>query len=318
MAHPAPPSPASLRHLTAHDTTGLIVCAGTTAATGIGLSLAATGSIPIWALGQILLAGALVEWFVLLHECGHGTLFRSRRSNVVAGHIAGFFALIPYGIWVHVHRQHHTWTGWQDLDPTTAALAPQPRSALERHLVSLCWKFWVPLFSIVYRLGNFWNPPRLVRLYSSRQIGARVIGGLLAVAAVHGVIAWQVGLLEIARMAGVGTLLAFVAEDVLIISQHTHVPMDLSDGRRVTPHRALEQERFTRSLRLPPLVSRMALHFDAHELHHMYPFVPGCRLREIPYQPANEFGWWRWVRAARACPGDALLFQNRHQTGFDL
>jgi omega-6 fatty acid desaturase (delta-12 desaturase) len=296
----------------------LFVFGVTTAATGIGLSLGATRSVPTWALGQLLLAGAFVEWFVLLHECGHCTLFGRRRANVLAGHVAGFFAFIPYGIWVHIHRRHHKWTGWQDMDPTTATLAPQPRSRVERFIVSICWKYWVPLFSIVYRLGNFWNPSRLRQLYSTRQIGWRVVSGLFAVAGLYAALVWQLGPFELARIAGVATLLAFVAEDVLIISQHTHVPMDLSGGLRVPPHRALDQERFTRSLRFPPLVSRMALHFDAHELHHMYPFVPGYRLREIPYQPTHEVGWWRWIRAARAFPGEALLFQNRHQTGFDL
>ena len=63
------------------------------------------------------------------------------------------------------------------------------------------------------------------------------------------------------------------------------------------PHRALDQAQYTRSLRLPAPVSRALLHFDAHELHHMYPFVPGYRLRDIAFEPAHEVAWWRWVRA---------------------
>jgi fatty acid desaturase len=94
--------------------------------------------------------------------------------------------------------------------------------------------------------------------------------------------------------------------------------MEVSCGGRVAPHSAMDQERFTRSLRLPGVVSRAVLHFDAHELHHMYPFVPGYRLRDIAYEPQNEIGWRQWVVAARRIPGDVLLFQNRQQTGFDL
>jgi fatty acid desaturase len=80
----------------------------------------------------------------------------------------------------------------------------------------------------------------------------------------------------------------------------------------------MEQERYTRSLRLPDAISHAVLHFDAHELHHMYPFVPGYRLREIAYTPQNEIDWRQWIAAARRIPGDILLFQNRHDTGYDL
>ena len=60
------------------------------------------------------------------------------------------------------------------------------------------------------------------------------------------------------------------------------------------------------------------LHFDAHELHHMYPFVPGYRLMEIRYTPDNEVSWWRWIPAARAVPGEIFFFQNRDGSGFDV
>ena len=107
-------------------------------------------------------------------------------------------------------------------------------------------------------------------------------------------------------------------EDVLLLSQHTHVPMGLSHGRAVEPYTALAQQPFTRSLRLPAWLSRIWLHFDAHELHHMYPFVPGYRLNEIPYATANEVSWRQWVPAARAIPGEVFLFQNRDESGFDV
>jgi fatty acid desaturase len=86
----------------------------------------------------------------------------------------------------------------------------------------------------------------------------------------------------------------------------------------VAPFPAIEQEPFTRSLRLPRVASAFVLHFDAHELHHMYPFVPGYHLRRIPYSPEHEIGWWHWVSRAKQLRGDVLLFQNRLDTGWDL
>ena len=132
------------------------------------------------------------------------------------------------------------------------------------------------------------------------------------------VLAAITGPVALVRLLGVATLLALISEDMLLISQHTHVPMGLSHGVEVTPHAAIEQEQFTRSLRFPDWLSGLLLHFDAHELHHMYPFVPGYYLRRIPYQPEHEIGWWSWVAGAKRMRGDVLLFENRHQTGWEL
>lgn len=318
MAVLSPPRPAALRHLLATDAEGLRFFAANSVLTFAGVWLSLTGTVAAWAFGQILLGLAMVEWFVLLHECGHNTLFRQRRLNVAAGHIAGFFSLIPFSVWTHVHHLHHKWTGWQDLDPTTATLVPRRRGRFERGLVRFCWKYWVPMFATVYRAGTFWNPGRLLRYAEESRRTPHLISGYLTVLAVYTALGIWLGPAMLLRSTGLAIVIAFVLEDLLILSQHTHVPMDVSGGDRVAPHRAMEQERFTRSLRLPRLISRAVLHFDAHELHHMYPFVPGYRLRDIAYEPQNEIGWRQWIVAARRIPGDVLIFQNRRDTGFDL
>jgi fatty acid desaturase len=139
-----------------------------------------------------------------------------------------------------------------------------------------------------------------------------------ALAIVYVVVAVIIAPTTLVRVLGLATLLAFIAEDLLLISQHTHVPMGLSQGNDVIPHPAIEQEQFTRSLRFPAWLSPLLLNFDAHELHHMYPFVPGYRLSAIPYSPTNEVSCWKWIPAARNVPGEVLLFQNRHQSGYDV
>ena len=65
-------------------------------------------------------------------------------------------------------------------------------------------------------------------------------------------------------------------------------------------------------------MSGVLLHFDAHELHHMYPFVPGYHLHRIPYRATHEVGWWTGVMGARRMKGEILLYQSRLQTGSEL
>jgi acyl-lipid omega-6 desaturase (Delta-12 desaturase) len=315
--HP-PPHPSELTHLRATNAAGWLCLSATLAGTIAGLWLSSIGVLSWWCAGQIVLAAALVQWFIVLHECGHGTLFETASLNTLAGQLAGVFALIPFECWKRVHNRHHKWTGWQDVDPTTALLAEAPAGKLARGLVNVCWKYWIPLFSVLYRLNNFWNVPRLLRLFPAGRLRQRLLLNVAGLLFAYVILAVAAGPFVLVRLLGVGTLLALMSEDMLLISQHTHVPMGLSHGAEVSPHAAIEQEQFTRSLRFPGWLSGLLLHFDAHELHHMYPFVPGHRLGEIPYSPANEVICWRWIRAARAVPGEVLLFQNRTQSGYDV
>lgn len=315
QAAPAPPPPAAVAHLrpgfafaAAHTIGGLAALAG-------GLALAAQPGWPAYLAGQAVLAFAFVHAFVLLHEAGHHTLFRSRRVNRFVGHVAGFVALIPFHAWQRIHARHHRYTGWQDLDATTASLVPRAIRPWERAVMNFAWRTWLPLFSILYRLQNYWNLPRIAPFLRDAG-GRRAIRINIAVQLVaYGALAAAVGPGTLAVLVGPALVLSLVVEDVLLLSQHTHVPQRLSGGRPVRAFRPLEQAQFTRSLRLPPALSALIMHFDAHELHHMYPSVPGYRLAHILFRAPNEVDWIAWTRAAKRLSGTDFLFRNRDDTG---
>jgi acyl-lipid omega-6 desaturase (Delta-12 desaturase) len=318
MASLEAPVPAQLTHLRPTDGAGLKVFVLATAGTALAIGLSLVGGWGMWLCGQGLLALMFVQWFVILHECGHETLFRTRRWNGLAGRVAATLSLIPYRCWTRVHGRHHKWTGWQDLDPTTASLVPRPLGRVERAIVNVCWRCWIPLFSILYRVSNYWNVPRLLKMFPAAADRRGIVLDAAALLAFYAALVVVIGPWTMARVTGVAIVISLVLEDLLLLSQHTHVPSNVSGGKTVRPFPAMEQESFTRSLRLPPLASAFVLHFDAHELHHMYPFVPGYHLRRIPYSPENEIGWWHWVAGAKRLPGDVLLFQNRLETGWDI
>lgn len=307
-----------LPHLGARDAVGWLFAGWTAALTALALGLSSRTHPAPWLAGQLLLGCALVQWLVVLHECGHDTLFRTRRLNVWVGHVAGAFALIPFRAWKPVHARHHRWTGWQDVDPTTALLVPRSLSRLERAVVNACWRGWIPLFSVVYRLRNYWDFRRLRGILPPRALRAAGRDAAL-LAAGYAALLVALGPAQALRLAGLGLLLSLVVEDPLLLSQHTHVPQRLSGGEPVAPFPPPEQAAFTRSLRVPAWVSRgVLLNFDAHELHHMHPAVPAYRLRRLGEAPAHEVHWWRWLREAKRLPGEVFLFQDRTRSGFDL
>ena len=313
-----PPCPAALTHLRPTNRGGAFVTATACIVTTAGLILSLQDEWLAWGIGQILFAGSLVQWFVILHECGHDTLFKSRRLNASVGTVAGLVSLIPFRTWRRIHSRHHKWTGWQDLDPTTEALAPKPRCRTLRTIVNVCWRLWIPIFSVAYRVQNFWDLRRVLGMFP-RESDRRAIRHDTAFAILAYVaLALVIGPGMFFRLIAVALLASLIAEDLLLLSQHTHIPQHVSHGEDVRPYPAIEQVAFTRSLRLPRWVSTLVLHFDAHELHHMYPFVPGYCLHRIPYEPPNEIGWWQWVTRAKRVPADVLLFENRLRTGLDV
>lgn len=320
MAVDAQPPPAShLTHLRPSDPVGLLFLGSCLGLTGFSIFLSAFESPVPWLAGQILLAIALIQWFVILHECGHETLFRTNRLHIYAGHLASFFSVIPFHCWREVHGMHHRWTGWQDMDPTTASLVPRKLGRAEKAVINACWKSGIPLFSVFYRAANFWNPPRLRILFQDRARRQTLAWNILLLFTAYAVSVYWVGFGQSVRLVGLGFLLSLIFQDPLLLSQHTHIPLNLSHGEKVKPYPALQQEVFTRSLRFPSWFSTcVLLNFDAHELHHMYPFIPGYRLRSINYSPENEINWWRWIRGAKQLPGEVFLFQNRNQSGVEI
>jgi omega-6 fatty acid desaturase (delta-12 desaturase) len=56
----------------------------------------------------------LVRVFIIFHDCGHASFFRSRLANDVTGFIAGMLTFTPYYHWPWEHSLHHAPAG--DLD----------------------------------------------------------------------------------------------------------------------------------------------------------------------------------------------------------
>jgi fatty acid desaturase len=241
-----------------------------------------------------------------------------RGINRIVGHVAGFLTLLPFWSWQRIHARHHHYTGWQDLDATTAPLVPRPIGSVERRCINLVWSTWLPVFALIYRIQNYWNLPRVERYITNPKNRRRIRINTLVLVAAYAVILVWIGPLEVLRLAGPGFFLSLVIQEMVIMSQHTHVPQRLSRGQDVKAFSPLEQELFTRSLRLPAWFSLFLMHFDAHELHHIYPQVPGYRLRQIDYRPAHEVHWWRWVKAVRGLDGTDFLFKNWDETGVRL
>jgi acyl-lipid omega-6 desaturase (Delta-12 desaturase) len=60
---------------------------------------------------MFLAAGFLIRIFIIFHDCGHGSFFRSKKLNFYIGSACGILAFTPYHRWTDSHRIHHQTVG---------------------------------------------------------------------------------------------------------------------------------------------------------------------------------------------------------------
>ncbi len=73
------------------------------------LSLAVSYGLTI--LLALPAAGFVVRIFIIQHDCGHRSFFKSRKANNITGTLLSIFTLTPYLYWKKSHSIHHAGTG---------------------------------------------------------------------------------------------------------------------------------------------------------------------------------------------------------------
>jgi omega-6 fatty acid desaturase (delta-12 desaturase) len=56
---------------------------------------------------SVFASAFLIRIFIIFHDSGHGSFFKSAKANNVTGVISGILAFTPYHMWHHHHRIHH-------------------------------------------------------------------------------------------------------------------------------------------------------------------------------------------------------------------
>jgi acyl-lipid omega-6 desaturase (Delta-12 desaturase) len=59
----------------------------------------------------VFAAGFMVRIFIIFHDCGHGSFFKSKRLNTIVGVITGLFTFTPFHKWTRDHKVHHSTVG---------------------------------------------------------------------------------------------------------------------------------------------------------------------------------------------------------------
>ncbi|MBK7711659.1 MAG: fatty acid desaturase [Bacteroidales bacterium] len=60
---------------------------------------------------SVFAAGFMVRTFIIFHDCGHGSFFKSAKLNRIVGIVTGFVVFTPFHKWTHDHKVHHQTVG---------------------------------------------------------------------------------------------------------------------------------------------------------------------------------------------------------------
>lgn len=275
----------------------------------------------LWVLGQIIAIPAFLQLFVIVHEAGHNSLLPKTNANIFIGNIASIFAVVPFFSWKLIHRQHHLLTGWRDRDPTTKIqVSPEAQNLnkVQKIINNVCWKLWIPLFSFYYRVGTYWNAKSILWAISNKADRVKIFINITLLIVFY-VSCFYYHFEFIKNNLLIGFVISLSIMDTVMLSQHSHIPMPVSEGKKVKNFSNRDQVQFTRSLIMPKYIAKyIFLNFNYHELHHLLPTLPCYYLDGIGLEFSNTENYFNWVRRAKKINATRLVFSTRDKTNLNI
>ena len=229
-----------------------------------------------------ILAGALlVRVFIIFHDCGHGSFFKSHAANDTVGFLAGILTFTPYYHWRWEHAIHHGAAGQLDKRGTGDVWT----MTVQEYLESSRWKKFayrlarnpfilfvvapLYLFLISQRIPSSKSNPR--ERHSVYAMNAAILGMSLGLCLVFGVVPFILIQLIILMVAGgAGVWLFYV--------QHQFEGVYWERGEDWSfVAAALQGSSF---YKLPRILQWFSGNIGFHHIHHLSPRIPNYNLEK--------------------------------------
>lgn len=228
----------------------------------------------------ILAAGFLARIFIIFHDCGHASFFKSKRANNAVGAVAGLVNLTPFRHWRWQHALHHGTAG--DLDRRGSG--DIWTLTVQEYLQSTRWRRFAyrlarnpivlfviaPLYVFVvhHRFAMSGAPARERR--SVRRTNWALLGVTIVMSAVIGLKAFILIQLTVSAIAGAAGLWLFYVQH-----QFEGAYWARSEQWSYTAA-ALQGSSF---YKLPRILQWFTGNIGFHHIHHLSPRIPNYHLQ---------------------------------------
>jgi omega-6 fatty acid desaturase (delta-12 desaturase) len=264
----------------------------------IELAATALPFIALWALAVLSLSVSywltfalsvlngffVVRLFIIQHDCGHGSYFKSRKANDTVGRILGVFTVTPYDVWKRAHTIHHSTSG--NLD--RREMGDIETITIKEYQAKSKWdRFKYRLYRNPFILFGF-GPSYLFLLQNRLPIGLMKAGAkywysalgtnvaiFAALAGVIYFISWHAFLLiflpSIITGATIGLWLFYVQHQFEETYWDRDENWDLHDAALHGSSHYI----------LPEPLQWLTGNIGIHHVHHIYARIPFYRLKEV-------------------------------------
>lgn len=227
----------------------------------------------------VLAGGLLVRTFIIFHDCGHGSFFKSPTANNIWGFITGMLTFTPYYHWRWQHATHHATTG--DLD--RRGLGDVWTLTVQEYLESSRWKRFAyrlsrnpiilfvlaPLFVFIIR-QRFPSPGASAReRLSVWWMNLAILGMVVVMSSIYGVVPYLVIQLTAMAVAGSAGVWLFYVQH-----QFEDAYWERSENWDYT-EAALKGSSF---YKLPRILQWFSGNIGFHHIHHLSTRIPNYNL----------------------------------------
>jgi len=230
----------------------------------------------------VLAAGFLVRVFIIHHDCGHGSFFKSQKADDIWGFITGALTFTPYYLWRGKHAIHHAASG--DLDRRGSGDV-WTLTTVKEYLEASRWKrfayrmvrnpvvlFAVAplfLFIVAYRFAPAKASKR--ERHSVYWTNLGVLGMAIVLSSIFGIKAYLLIQLAVIAVSGsAGVWLFYVQHQFEGVDWQRHGRWDYTTA-------ALEGSSF---YKLPKVLQWFSGNIGFHHIHHLSPRIPNYNLEK--------------------------------------
>src|SRR5262245_25986575 len=229
----------------------------------------------------ILAGGFLVRIFIIFHDCGHGSFFKSRLANDVLGFLTGVLTFTPYYHWRWEHSIHHATSGHLD----RRGIGDIWTMTVEEYLASSRWRRFsyrlarnplvlfviAPVFLFLVRERFPSANANKRERHSVYWMNLAIFGMAAGMSAIFGILPYVlIQVLLVAVAGSVGVWLFYVQH------QFEGVYWERDDQWDHTAA-ALQGSSF---YKLPKILQRFSGNIGFHHIHHLSSRIPNYNLEK--------------------------------------
>ncbi len=258
----------------------------------------------------ILVSFFILRFFVLMHDCGHNSLFKSRRANQVVGFLLGVVTGMPQYVWSKNHAYHHATNGdWVKYGGVFNIISTERYTQLSKKDQQRYWRMRQPLILIPAGFFYVLFNPRFNWLLGTFIVIGKIFKSILnldfaraatiarewktkywkdkkdylhmtynnlALFCVWIIMCKTIGAAEFFLLYATSTSLAGSIGILVFTIQHNFEGSYATDTARVNHYRAALEG--TSMLVLPKILNWFTADIAYHHLHHLSVAIPNYQL----------------------------------------